>query len=475
MRPSRLLSRLLSAALAAVLGASPAVAEIDLDALFTGSVPRQDLVTAVFGGGMGMAGGARAAFGARLAPAAAQPVRREPPAPAAAISAEDLKRYIKLAAGDDGQFQRELLATLQTSPTGRRILKELIAEAKLAGVQVSVLPHRYEGSTIYVQNGTQRPNGTRGEMDTNTHTYTYNALFSEMNDRKLALEQAAGNAAHEFQHEVFSLRTQRLLVAKVPGYKAVIDSYDQLDEAWARPIGYMVGAELNGGRSTPYTEEGRDLANADDVDEFYEGMAMWGEYYATRLMPKDWADPIPAFQKRAETLQRKIADMMDTRENWVPARLSELDTLDRLAATPGKKYTHYKELKEQGAWDEIRSDVRARQVSLPTKIQQFETAFIKLRERLAFLRAGALPTGAKGHDPVAAGRLADMKRMAVDPAFLALKGQFERDVKAYQDYVDSHGLPAAAPPKGKWTFAQYYEFIKNDRAAYPDHWASNGG
>jgi hypothetical protein len=355
----------------------------------------------------------------------------------------------------DREFTKKMLAKLQESETGRRVLRELNYEARLRGVKITIQPKEYEGTSIVKQNGMESLWGIRGTAHYNGWQYNYNEGFMRMEDKKKALEVAASNMGHELNHLVWKLKSDRLL----PEYKAVLQR-DLGNEKAARLIGYLVSTEINDGRPSDYTQETKGLAA--DPDRYWESMKLWHPGYALSLDHVERKDPIAAYTKRLTALVRKKERYVQQRDLWQPAREKEV------AHFEGPEHN----LKEK--LSEIRSYLNGSKKRYPVNIKQMDDAIRYVKNMKEYLEQGKSDPK---RNPKAAELLSATVRSATDPAYLKFEAQMHKDQKDLVATVKKQGLPSVKPggDAGKITWQQFYAMVEKDRNENPDHWKESDG
>lgn len=373
----------------------------------------------------------RPAFRAAPASVAGTPVPL-PPAPAAKRS------FLSLAPSSPAREPREraffdaVLAALDSTREGRKILDEL--EAGGRPIQVSFAP--MADSSISLEQGQEWLDGTGGSWDRNGGL-KLNELFLEMRDQAPARTAAAGVLGHELEHARLQAAA-RLLGA---GYETIL-SIDAANERNAFLSGYLVAAEL--GAETRDLRSARGLVS--DSADFWERKRLVEPLYALALTLDEMSDPVAAWTKRAAALREKLAAGREQLAEGIPWTLKALAHMER---AHGLQVKH------------LRDEVETDRAAMAVTVRERQETLDFLESRMAMFAAPA-----KRAELVGA-----LTTAAANPGYQAFTRLVEeKTAKLAGILPPAPPAPAAPAPSGKMTWDRFYEHLEDDRQAHPEHW-----
>ncbi|MFH2202214.1 MAG: hypothetical protein ABIJ96_03785 [Elusimicrobiota bacterium] len=358
------------------------------------------------------------------------------------------KRKLRYALGDSKllgpaleteqqKFVKQVIGKLQESEEGRRILNDVVQEAKLAGRQVTIRAEDFAGSVRMVDDGVETVRGLRGTANSANWTYTFNKKFMDYENREQALETMAVLTGHELQHIRWNSGKKRDL----PEYADILH-YDLGNEKEARLKGALIAVELNKG--TPNAELYSAANISRNPDGYWADMKMVNGNYARSLEPQEMADPIGTYERRLKRLEDHQKETEEMARLEIPARLAEIAHLEQdhgLKSELGMVRGYYESSKE----------------FMPGRVEKTQKTIDYIRQQLDYMKRNPQ-------------LVAKLKRAAADENYALIAEENARDEEKLAGLLATKTLPPKTLPQGVWSRAQFYEFVESDRHDHPEHW-----
>ncbi|MFA6031096.1 MAG: hypothetical protein WC969_14670 [Elusimicrobiota bacterium] len=368
-------------------------------------------------------------------PGVATPPRLPPAALALAL---ELPAAGLAGGSPERRFAQSIFERMQDSEEGRAILSDLVQESLLRGRKVKVAIDDAKGTEIVSNDGVEDIEGAAsGVSQPDDWTLNLNKAFLRFKDPELALNDATATAAHELYHILLRSRTRRVY----PGYREVF-SYDLHDEIAARLKGYIVSAQLNGGRPDGHSEEVRSLL--DDPDGTWESMKLWDSGYSVSLDRSEMADPLAAYAARLEDLKNALKEAREERAA-LPALL--------------RRIRHF--AKTHGLAERLRDLLDGTEKRTRTVVEDiagYREAMSDVKQRRDFLRSRA-----------GRAELTRTKRAAADPAYGRVAADCARDLEKLRAQVVAKPLPKPTKSSGQIDLAELSALAEKDRLENPSH------
>lgn len=408
-----------------------------LDAAYSGAAQRAGLSS--------VEGAALPPAKAALAPAAPAKAPAEPGVasapripPAALALALELPAAGPRGGSEERRFAQSLFERMQDSEEGRAILSDLVQESRLRGRRVKVSIAEVKGTEIVSEDGVESITGAdSGFAHPAEWDLTLNKAFMRFKDPALALNDAAATAAHELYHVLLRSRTARAH----PRLEEVFE-YDLHDEIAARLKGYIVAAQLNGGRADGHSEEARTLL--DDPDGTWESMKLWDAGYSVSLDRGEMADPLAAYAARLDALKDALKEAQEEGAA-LPARL--------------RRIRHF--AGEHGLAERLRDLLDAtekRTRTVEEEIAGYREALRDVKQRRDFLRSRAGRSA-----------LARTKRAASDPEYGRLAADCAADLEKLRAQVAAKPLPRPVKASDQLGLDELSVLAEKDRLENPSH------
>ncbi len=377
-----------------------------------------------------------------------------PPAEAldAPIPAEELGRYIHLrgAVGFDPDreltrkkraFLHDVLERVQRSAEGRRLLRELIEEYRLAGGLVSIGMSQGAGSRLRIQDGVPKIVGSWTAIsDADRYSVELNDIFLRFPDRQAALDTATESLSHELRHLSLDAWVRR----NAPRFYEIVFRRDLANEQSARLRGYLVQMELAPDRANQYTESIRSLASS--PARYWEELKLIDPKYALKLDGEEMKDPVNAYRRRREALKAEQEDLRHSLAVRVPRILAQIGHFESVHGL-GRPLAG------------LRASTEVRLKVLPEYIQEIDDTLRALDSRLAELSS-----------PRGAADIELMREAASDSKYATILESLRADEEKLRRLVREKGLPIVEGEPGQLRSREFFKLLKRDQKNNPSHW-----